>query len=190
MTTRRPRASELAWARGLVAGVLCASLAACGGGERCPGEAAPAPMTTARAAELAPGVTRGVALSISLRAAACPEANLDGGVVLAVGCAAADCGAQRRGLEVLAVPLGASIPRDDGACPRRAEALAPLAAARAQASALGELVLPLEAGDYTLYLVDPTTGCAACGRVEEGTGCAVTIPSAGLVVRDVLLDRL
>ena len=52
------------------------------------------------------------------------------------------------------------------------------------------MVLPLEAGDYTLYLVDPTTGCAACGRVEEGTGCAVTIPSAGLVVRDVLLDRL
>jgi hypothetical protein len=170
--------------------VIGAGLVGCGGGERCPGDAVPAPMTAARAAELAPGVSRGVALSISLRAAACPEANTDGGGVLAAGCSAADCGAQRRGLEVLALPLGTSVPRDDGACPRRAEVLSPLATARGQASALGELVLPLEAGDYTLYLVDPATGCAACGRVEEGRGCAVTILAAGLVVRDVLLDRL
>lgn len=200
MTTRRRRRSDLrravpgtprAAGCGLLACVATAGLIGCGSGERCPGtDVPPAPMTAARAAQLAPDVRRGVALSISLRAAACPEVNTDGGVVLAAGCPATDCGAQRRPLEVLALPLGTSIPRDDGLCPRRAEALAPLAAARASASAAGELVLPLEPGDYTLYLVDPSTGCAACGRVEEGSGCAVTVLSTGLVVRDVLLDRL
>lgn len=147
-------------------------------------------MSVARAAALAPGVTRGVALSTSLRAAACPDTNLDGGVVPSIGCPDTDCGVQRRALEVLVLPSGTSVPRLEGACPRRVEALAPLAAARGQASAAGEVVLPLEPGDFTLYLVDPSTGCAACGRIEEGLGCAVTVARAGVVVRDVLLDRL
>ncbi len=173
---------------GVVLGAL-SSLASCSG-ERCEGVPLPVEMSLARAAELAPGVTTGVALSTALRATACPVSGPDGGAPVADPCGQDACGALRRAVEVLVVPSGVSIPRRSEGCLRTREDLDGLAVARGTSSELGELVLALETGDVSLFLVDPVTGCAACGRVEVGEGCAVRVPARGLVVRDLLLDRL
>lgn len=165
------------------------ALVSCGG-ERCEGVTLPVEMTLARAARLAPDVSRGVALSTALRATACPATGPDGGAPVADPCGQDACGALRREIEVLVVPSGVSIPRRSEGCLRTREDLDGLAVARGTSSPAGELVLALEAGDVSLFLVDPATGCAACGRLEVGEGCAVSVPARGLVVRDLLLDRL
>lgn len=177
--------------RALLAFAL-AILAACGG-ERCPPVVVPpAEMTLARAAELAPGVSRGLAISTSIRATACAMASADAGAEAAPvsTCGGVDCGNQRRALDVLVLPSGVSIPRRADGCVRTRADLEPLAIARGSSSTDGELVIPVEAADVAVFLVDPLSGCAACGRLEAGEGCALTVPARGLVVRDLVLDRL
>ena len=94
----------------------------------------------------------------------------------------------RAPLRVLVVPANVSVPVDarcEGA--PWADALAGLAVADAQSSALGELVLALPAGVYSPYLARGD-GCAPCGDPGAGA-CAVVVTTGGVAARDLVLDE-
>lgn len=170
----------------ILALALFASLGAGCDAATCPTPPAlPVEMSLARAAELAPGVERGLALSTSIRARPC-EAMLPG------ACPDIDCGIRRADLAVWILPLGLSLPVHEGICPRKQVDLDGRALAKVTASEAGEVVVPIDAPDVLVFLGDTqdSAGCAACGRVGEGSGCAIAVPGRGLVVRDLILDSM
>lgn len=154
----------------------------CGGGGSCPRPSAPPlPMTEARAKELAPAISTGVAVSTT-------EIRGDCRTTTATVPACGELCARRRApFQVWAVAANVSIPSRPacGPTPRELDGLTPH---RGTASAEGELVLALPPGRFSLYLAQGGE-CAACGLERDGAGCSVDVQSGTLTVRDLALDR-
>lgn len=168
--------------RGLLGLVALLGLCGCGGGGSCPRPSAPPlPMTEARAKEIDPATSTGVAVSTT-------EIRGDCRTTTATVPVCGELCARRRGpFQVWAIAANVSVPShpDCGPAPAELDGLTPH---RGTASALGELVLSLPPGRYSLYLAQGED-CAACGLERDGAGCSVDVQAGTLTVRDLVLDR-
>jgi hypothetical protein len=160
-------------------------------GEKCPPVILPSPMTELRAKEIDPNIVEGIALSTTLVRGDCRAIadESEGGSTCAAAANPA-CSRARAPMRVLLVEIETSVPYGEDACPGRfrVEDLAPIAALDARASAEGELVAPVGAGRYTLY-VSHDDRCATCGLEESEGACVIEVPRGGLAVRDLVLDQ-
>lgn len=160
-------------------------------GEDCTVAGLPQPMTEARARELAPSVSTGLALSTThVRGDCRPRASTDPAPTDACGRVHdLACLRTRAAMRVFLVPTGVSVPRSSS-CSAGSDvaALAPLAVLDASTSEAGELVAAVPAGLYVLF-ISADDRCAVCGLASSDAGCVAEVPRGHLLVRDVVLDE-
>jgi hypothetical protein len=151
-------------------------------------------MTEARARELAPDVSTGLALSTTHVRGDCrpkPVASMPAeGAGACAGVADPDCARERAALRVFVVPVNVSVPVSEGCGGGFAAGdLAPHAVADRRASAGGELVIAVPAGGYRVYLGKDDT-CAACGLDGVGAeACLVEVRAGKVTARDLVFDE-
>lgn len=159
-------------------------------GTECTPAPTPVPMTAARAKQVDPSVTTGIAVSTTYVYGDCrPGASM--GSVDTAKCEVATnpaCARDRRSMRVLVLDVNQSIPVAEGCDGGYAvSALAEHAAVDRASSEMGEMVAPLPEGHYSLF-VSSDDVCAACGIVTiEGT-CEVEIVRGRVTARDLVVD--
>lgn len=158
----------------------------CGGGTGCPPEPMLGPMTSARAAQIAPGVATGLAVSTTHVFGDCRPIE----VGESSSCETNPlCARDRVPMRVFVVEVNQSIPVDpDCGGAFDVAALASRAAFDGRASDDGELVVGLEAGHYTVY-ASADDRCAVCGFTASDGSCRVEIFSGRVTARDLVVDE-
>ncbi len=159
------------------------------GSDGCPPVDMSGPMTQARASEIAPDVSTGLALSTTFVFGDCRATELGEGEATCATVANPACKRQREGLRVLVVPVNVSVAHAPGCGGARASDVAAVAIVDQPASDSGEIVITLPPGGYVVHLArqGESEGCTACGA--DVGGCLVEVPEPGVAVRDVVLDR-
>jgi hypothetical protein len=172
-------------------GYLLVLLAPLAMGSDCEGNACPPaapPMSAARAKEIDPAIVTGLAVSTTHVFGDCRPGDPAASVSVC-GMSTGPCARERAPLRVFVVPVNVSVAIGEQCAPAFSvdDTSAP-AAFDGYASDLGELVVPLESGRYTLF-ISADDRCAVCALSEEGGACTVDIQSGVVTVRELVLDR-
>lgn len=143
-------------------------------------------MSVERARMLAPQVETGLALSTTHIFGDCRAGEVP--VLDACGKSIGACAQERGPLRVLVLPVSQSVPLDP-ACPKGASIadLTPRAAFDGRSSEVGEAVIPLAPGTYSLHLSHDDQ-CASCG-VSQAEGCLFEVRFGEIQIAPLVLDR-